>query len=358
MEKSTTSRFWEDNMSIPRALPRIIPIACALICCVLIHQMPVSAAIIGDAITYQGRLTDENGKELTGNFTMRFQIYNAASGGTLLWDSGNTSIPVINGVFEATLEITTDIFNGEELWLAQTIGGELLSPRQEFLPTPLAHTLRPGAIIKGTANALPNNYLLDVQMNNNTFAFNRGAITGQSTTGNAIYGLANNGRAVYGQTQDGYAVYGFDGGSEANRGYGGYFYSTNGIGIYAYSNANRTHPNIFAPAVYGQSNRGVGVYGRGDTSNSFSFYNQGGYFEGGKGLFARGTDSPGEQGYGAQIFSSNYRGMYVQGASGYYDAYFGGDRGIFINGSVVSSISAQQSIAVNSGSQAIQPGPA
>ena len=122
----------------------------------------------------------------------------------------------------------------------------------------MAHTLRPGAIIKGTANAIPNNYLLDVQMNNDAFAFNRGAIYGRSTTGNAIQGLANSGRAIYGQTQDGYGVYGFDGGSVANRGYAGYFYSTNGIGVYGYSNGDRSHPNIYAPGVYGQSNRGGG----------------------------------------------------------------------------------------------------
>ena len=204
-------------------------------------------AIIGDATTYQGYLTNGSGVPLDGTFTMRFQIYNAPAGGALLWDSGNTAITVNGGLFETRLGITTDIFNGEELWLAQTINGELLTPRQEILPAPMAHTLRPGAIVKGTANAFPNNYVFEAHMNNDAFAFNRGAITGQSTTGNAIYGLANNGRAIYGQTQDGYAVYGFDGGSNANRGYGGYFYSTNGIGVYGYSNGDRTHPNIFAP---------------------------------------------------------------------------------------------------------------
>ena len=80
---------------------------------------------------------------------------------------------------------------------------------------------------------------------------------------------------IYRPDRDGYAVYGFDGGSNANRGYAGYFYSTNGIGVYGYSGANRTHPNIFAPGVYGQSNQGVGVYGRGDTSNSYSFLQRG-----------------------------------------------------------------------------------
>lgn len=313
------------------------------------------AATIGDAITYQGYATDENDAPLDGTFTMRFQIYNAKTGGTLLWDSGNSSITVNDGLFEARLDITTDIFNGEELWLAQTINGELLTPRQEMLPAPMAHTLRPGAIIKGTAIAVPNNYMLDVQMNNDAFAFNRGAISGQTTTGNAVYGLAANGRAIYGQTENGYAIYGFDGGSTANQGYAGYFYSTNGIGVYGYSGANRSHPNILAPGVYGQSNQGVGVYGRGDTSDSYSFYNEGGYFEGGKGLYARGTDSTGQQGYGARIYSDQYRGMYAQGGSGWYDAYFGGSAGINTNG-VTDRSAAAQSLVANLGTTAIEPG--
>ena len=312
-------------------------------------------AIIADAVTYQGYLTDENGEPLTGNYTMRFQIYNAAMNGTLLWDSNNEVVSVTNGLFTTEFGIDTDIFNGEALWLSQTINGELLTPRQEILPAPLAHSLRPGAIIKGTASAIPNNYSLEVHLNNDTFAFNRGAITGQASTGNAIYGLANNGRAIYGQTRDGYAVYGFDGGSSSNRGYGGYFYSTNGIGLYAYSNADRSHPNILAPGIYGQSNRGVGVYGRGDTSDSSSFYNEGGYFEGGKGLYARGTDPSGEQGYGARIYSSAYRGLYVLGASGWFDAYFAGDTGISTNG-IIDRSARSQSLVVNLGETSIQPG--
>ncbi len=312
-------------------------------------------ATIGDAITYQGFLTDEEGAPLSGTFSMRFQMYNAQNGGTLLWDSGERSITAEDGLFEVRLDIVTDIFNGEELWLAQQVNGELLTPRQELLPAPMAHTLRPGAIIKGTANAIPNNYLLDVQMNNDALGFNRGAISGQTTTGNAVYGLAENGRALYGQTQDGYAVYGFDGGSNANRGYAGYFYSTNGIGVYGYSNGSRAHPNILAPGVYGQSNQGVGVYGRGDTSNSYSFYNEGGYFEGGKGLYARGTDPASQQGYGARIFSSSYRGLYVSGSGSHYDAYFGGSGGISAR-SYTDRVAANQSLVVNLGSTSIEPG--
>ena len=55
-------------------------------------------ATIGDAVTYQGYVTDENGVPLNGTFSMRFQIYNAQAGGTLLWDSGNSNIAVNDGL--------------------------------------------------------------------------------------------------------------------------------------------------------------------------------------------------------------------------------------------------------------------
>lgn len=106
--------------------------------------------------------------------------------------------------------------------------------------------------------------------------------------------------------------------------------------------------------VRGESVQGVGVYGRGDVSNTYSFFNEGGYFEGGKGLYARGTDPSSQQGYGARIYSDQYRGLYVQGATAWYDAYFGGDAGISTAGIV--NRSADTSLAVNLGESDIAPG--
>ena len=143
--------------------------------------------------------------------------------------------------------------------------------------------------------------------------------------------------------------------AQSATGYAGYFSSDNGIGVYGYSNGNRSAPNLLAPGVHGESNQGVGVYGRGDISNGFSFNNEGGYFEGGKGIFARGLDPAGEAGYGARIFSTSYRGMFAQGGSGWFDAYFGGDAGISTNG-VVDRAAAAQSLVVNLGSSPIAPG--
>ncbi len=73
-------------------------------------------------------------------------------------------------------------------------------------------------------------------------------------------------------------------------------------------------------------------------------------------LSARGTDSASSgTGYGANISSDNYRGMYVKGAAGYYDAYFAGDSGIS-TANVIDRSGAARTLAVNSGKTAIEPG--
>lgn len=108
-------------------------------------------------------------------------------------------------------------------------------------------------------------------------------------------------------------------------------------------------------ALKSESPMGVGVYGIGDTSNSFNDLNEGGYFEGGKGLYARGTDPVGAQGYGARIISDQYRGMFVQGGSGWFDAYFGGSGGVSA-ASYTDRAAATQSMVVNLGSSIIKPG--
>jgi hypothetical protein len=59
-------------------------------------------------------------------------------------------------------------------------------------------------------------------------------------------------------------------------------------------------------------------------------------------------------GYGAYITSDNYRGMYAMGASGWYDGYFAGTLGIYVNGSCTGCTLSY--IAQNDGSTTIEPG--
>ena len=96
-------------------------------------------------ISYQGQLTDSGGQLLTGDYTMKFRLYNADVGGSQVGseiDKG--TVPVSQGLFSVELPVNAADFNGQALWLELEVNGEVLSPRQELLPVPYAlHTLSP-----------------------------------------------------------------------------------------------------------------------------------------------------------------------------------------------------------------------
>ena len=51
------------------------------------------AGTVATKISYQGRLTDAGGDPVSdGIHTMRFRLYDAQNGGTLLWESGDQGV--------------------------------------------------------------------------------------------------------------------------------------------------------------------------------------------------------------------------------------------------------------------------
>lgn len=74
-------------------------------------------AQVQTVITYQGRLTDAGGPA-NGNFDMTFRIFDAATGGNLLWVETFTGLPVTAGLFTVVLGQQTPIqfiFTGSPL---------------------------------------------------------------------------------------------------------------------------------------------------------------------------------------------------------------------------------------------------
>lgn len=260
-------------------------------------SQPAPDATVDDSINYQGWLTDLGGTPLDGTYPMRFQLYDASAGGTLLWDSGMLSVDVDEGRFSVDLNVDHADFDGQELWLRIHVDGEWLSPRQELLPVPYALSLRPGARIAGD---VPYDWGLEVFQLSNIAS--GGAIRGNSVTGTAVHGYSTGGFGVAGYSHDSYAVYGYDGGFEQGRGYAGYFYSANGIGVYGYSAALDEHPNDRAPGVYGKSANGVGVYGVSQSTQP--------------GIWGESTDGRGVYGY-----STNSTGVYGFTGGGEIDDY-------------------------------------
>jgi hypothetical protein len=97
----------------------------------------------GTAFTYQGRLND-GANPASGNYDLRFTIYDAAGGGSASGVLTNAATGVSNGLFTVTLDFGAGVFTGADRWLdiaVRTDGGSsfaALTPRQPLTPAPYA----------------------------------------------------------------------------------------------------------------------------------------------------------------------------------------------------------------------------
>jgi len=81
-----------------------IALKSALVVLALVGAATLALAAVPGTITYQGRLTNSSGTNVPdGNYLIRFVIYNAASGGTVLWDNDYRTVTVTGGLFTYNL---------------------------------------------------------------------------------------------------------------------------------------------------------------------------------------------------------------------------------------------------------------
>jgi hypothetical protein len=151
------------------------------------------------AFTYQGRLSDGGGAA-SGIYDLRFTIYDEMTGGNVAADPiTRAATSVSNGLFTATLDFGSGVFDGTSRWLEVSVrtngGGAFtrLSPRQAMSSTP-------HAIFANTASnfvgAVPLTQLPTVVLTNNesgvslsgTFGGNGGALTNLSLSGLSTQG--------------------------------------------------------------------------------------------------------------------------------------------------------------------------
>ncbi|MEM4347728.1 MAG: hypothetical protein QW802_03990 [Candidatus Altiarchaeota archaeon] len=96
----------------------------------------ITASAIPKLINLEGKLTNSEGIPLYGNFNMTFRIYNAASGGTLLWEEKHEDLNNVTtsntGIFSVLLGSITELNLNftEDYWLEIQVKDEVLSPRQ------------------------------------------------------------------------------------------------------------------------------------------------------------------------------------------------------------------------------------
>lgn len=196
-------------------------------------------ATLADTITYQGQLTNPGGTPLSGNYTMRFILYDSDFGGSAIFDTGNIPVNVSNGLFTVDLDVDQGDFHGDALWIDMIINGQTLSPRQAINPAPYALGLKAGAEIVAPA------------------------------TGFALYSGGTGGYGIYAESTGNYAVYG-----SSTNSWGGYFTSQNGYGLVVDTNGNDHYDHGILVdsnrgyAIYARSTANMGVRGEaGDTSN-------------------------------------------------------------------------------------------
>jgi hypothetical protein len=126
-------------------------------------QSPAAPGPSATTVNYQGRLADSGGTPINGTRGMEFAIFDAATGGNLIWGpETHAAIPVSNGLFSVGLGsqtsggIPTTAWNGDR-YLEIRVGGETLSPRELIRSVPIAGmalTVPDGAINLSRTNFL------------------------------------------------------------------------------------------------------------------------------------------------------------------------------------------------------------
>jgi hypothetical protein len=121
---------------------------------------PAAPGPSATTINYQGRLADSGGTPLDGTYGMSFSLWDAATGGSLVWGPENhPAVPVSEGLFSVGLGsqtsggIPTTTWNGDR-YLEITVGGETLSPRELIRSVPIAGmalTVPDGAVTRAKA---------------------------------------------------------------------------------------------------------------------------------------------------------------------------------------------------------------
>jgi hypothetical protein len=224
------------------------------------------ASAVASTISYQGRLTDADGKPLKGKVSMIFQLWNGATGGKKIGkDIVKNGVEVNSGLVSVELDVPQDAFQGQALWLAIQVNGEWISPRYELLPVPYALGLKPGARVTtstGTAATFYSSSGVGLHgegygggVEGVSWGPSVGGVRGQNdnTDGRGVHGLSAmgaNGIGVYGRAvctgksgctigpgrsrSGGTGVYGFADGTggvgvygESAQFFGGFFRSDN-----------------------------------------------------------------------------------------------------------------------------------
>ncbi len=109
---------------------------------ILASIIPPAFAQVPKLIRYQGQVVDSQGVPLEGPYSLHFRLYNAQTGGTVVWEETQANIPITKGQFSILLGQVTPLTAmqwDQPCWLSVQVNAESeLAPRQQITSVPLA----------------------------------------------------------------------------------------------------------------------------------------------------------------------------------------------------------------------------
>jgi len=133
----------------------------AAVLCLCAFAFPAG---VPQMINYQGRLTDQLGNPLDGNYDLTFRLFDAATSGNIKWQETHGSVPVSEGIFSLMLGSLNPIdslsFEGE-YWLEIVVNGETLSNRHKIASVGYAYHALVSDSAKVAGSTLVNGWVDD-----------------------------------------------------------------------------------------------------------------------------------------------------------------------------------------------------
>ena len=115
----------------------------AALACLALSISTASAKVPGQ-LRHQGRLLNDRGEPATGTKTLKFAIYDAQTGGAVVWEGQSRDVELNDKGFysvaigSSSNPIAPDALQGGQRWLQITVDGTEMSPRLSLDSTPYA----------------------------------------------------------------------------------------------------------------------------------------------------------------------------------------------------------------------------
>jgi hypothetical protein len=130
------------------------------------------ASAIPQYISLQGRLQNSTGDNQDGSFMMNFSIYDAVTGGNLLWNE-TQNVSVSGGLFDVELGNVTalNLAFDKSYWVEINVSGELMTPRMRVTSSAYAYRANETDYFGGQASTYYLNTTGESSLNVNSSEF-------------------------------------------------------------------------------------------------------------------------------------------------------------------------------------------